>query len=188
MPGRPAAVDVTATLIDHPPIIALSEIKLIRQTVPPANAAHHQHHSTTKSRKANSHFKFPSYYQRRRVCRYQPHGRSRDRTRGSEAHIRCAKIVNWHPVSIINATSVPSTQPVRNQGAPEPTAPTTMASLFSLRNSCFWSAMHVSSWSAMHVSTPVTVLSNPSLVVSFQLDPPSRHSPAHLHNPPELKS
>ena len=30
-----------------------------------------------------------------------------------------AKIVTWHPVPIINSTSVPSAQPVRNQGAPE---------------------------------------------------------------------
>ena len=39
-----------------------------------------------------------------------------------------AKIVTWQPVSIINSTSTSCAQPVRYQGAAEPTAPTTMAS------------------------------------------------------------
>ena len=60
------------------------------------------------------------------------HGHSLDRTIGSAVHIRSntvvAKIVTWHPVSIIKSISISFAQPVRNQGAAEPTAPTTMAS------------------------------------------------------------
>ena len=65
-------------------------------------------------------------------------GRSRDHIRGSETHIRLntdvTMIVTWHPVSIINSTSVPSAQPVRNHGAPEPIAQTKISSLSFLDN------------------------------------------------------
>ena len=62
----------------------------------------------------------------------RPHGRSLSLTCGSATHIRSntdvAKIVTWQPVSIMNLISISFTQPVRNHGATEPTAPTTMAS------------------------------------------------------------
>ena len=70
----------------------------------------------------------------------RPHGRSQDCTRGSEIHILSntdvARIVTWHPLSIIKSTSIPSAHPVRNHGAAKPMAPTTIASPLSCGDSC----------------------------------------------------
>ena len=73
------------------------------------------------------------------ICRHQP--------TYTVAHIRSktdvANSVTWQPVSIINSTSRSFAHPVKNQGATDPTAPTTIASPSSdwARASSGWTSM-----------------------------------------------
>ena len=95
-------------------------------------------------------------------------GRILDIACGSAAHILSntdvANIVTWQPVSIMNSTSIPLVHPVRNQGAADPTAPTTIASPSS---GCSCTSVMDCSL-PRHGVTLGTECSNGLLPVSFQ--------------------
>ena len=118
---------------------------------------------------------------------WRPHGRSRDCTRGSVTHIfsntDVTRIVTWHPVSIINSTSIPTAHPIRNHGAAEPTAPTTIAFPLSCGNSgiSVHSSGRVSMLSTRRCWSPSRLLGSPVLRTGRLTEGRPARSPAPGH-------
>ena len=116
-----------------------------------SNACYHQYHITAQARK-NKSYQVPHVVQLTGKSQQKPAGGHMDAVGiapEDQKHILSntdvARSVTWHPVSIIKSTSTPSAHPVRNHGAAEPTAPTTIASPLSLSMDVWWGIHAVSS-------------------------------------------